>query len=341
MKKIALLAAFFLSACLSLASCAEIERQLSAQPASAQVAQRSPAPTLAGTPTVDKLVIAQVTLAAAELAMVELSAKNTDVAIAIRIGQETQAAQATETSAAKQARETERADSATQAAAGVTAQAAQAFATSTARAASTLESFQETKIAATLVILQEQVVSARAQAEAERQYMPYRAAFDAFWLPVVLVVVLIIFILAVAWLRARAEMWDNARLDSRYPVTPQAAQVETLEADDDDEPETIQTSARVEIKQGRSLNYLELPCTDEQLLLVAKGAMAGMGLTDREWVGNGFGTQTEWSAMRDELIRRGLAGWKTNAAKERGAKWTVMGLQTMGQIANTPHPTEE
>jgi len=80
---------------------------------------------------------------------------------------------------------------------------------------------------------------------------------------------------------------------------------------------------RVELKHDKSrTQLLELPATVNQLCALGRGVLGGASLAENTWTGSGGQfTRAEFGRLRNELIRRGLAGWNSPGTPARG--WTL------------------
>jgi hypothetical protein len=88
---------------------------------------------------------------------------------------------------------------------------------------------------------------------------------------------------------------------------------------------------------------IDLPATAEQLEALARGLLAGASLSEAQWTGgNGVFTRSQFSQLRAELIKRGLAAWNNSHTTARGAALTPAGRAIMRTFAGEsvrPHPT--
>jgi len=102
---------------------------------------------------------------------------------------------------------------------------------------------------------------------------------------------------------------------------------------------------RVELSQddGRRMSFIDLPASAEQLSALAGGLLTGASLSESTWTGGkGLFSRAEFSQLRAELIRRGLARWNNPHTTARGAALTPAGRAVMRQFSlmvdNPPHP---
>jgi hypothetical protein len=92
--------------------------------------------------------------------------------------------------------------------------------------------------------------------------------------------------------------------------------------------------------QGRSLQIIDLPATSRQLNSLARGILNGSTLNESSW--SGFGrpfTRAQFRQLRDELVRRGLAEWRSSAPSQ-GVQLTASGRAIMRKfaISKSPYP---
>lgn len=102
------------------------------------------------------------------------------------------------------------------------------------------------------------------------------------------------------------------------PMTPPPAPAQLIPA-----RKMTQEVLRVELKHDKSrTQLLELPATAEQLTALGRGVLGGASLAENTWTGSGGQfTRAEFGRLRNELIRRGLAGWNSPGTPARG--WTL------------------
>lgn len=109
-------------------------------------------------------------------------------------------------------------------------------------------------------------------------------------------------------------------------------------------PEPVQETVRVAVtsEDGRQTAFLDMPVDRARLALMASGVMSGVPLAESSWVGPGKFTRYEFTAVRDELIKRGYATWISEASKARGVRVTAKGralLRGLAGSAALPSPT--
>jgi len=99
---------------------------------------------------------------------------------------------------------------------------------------------------------------------------------------------------------------------------------------------------RVEVSGngGRSLQFIDLPANEQQLLALANGVLSGATLSEGAWSGSGRPfTRAEFRALRDELIRRNLATWRNPEAPAQGVELTLPGKAIMRRFASMAEPS--
>ena len=93
---------------------------------------------------------------------------------------------------------------------------------------------------------------------------------------------------------------------------------------------------RVEVTKddGRTLEFIDLPANPDQLISLARGVLEGQTLSESAWTGAGQPfTRAEFSSLRGELIRRGLACWNNPQTPARGVSLTRGGMAAMRTFA--------
>lgn len=109
------------------------------------------------------------------------------------------------------------------------------------------------------------------------------------------------------------------------------------------EPQTVRVEVTQAEGQGRHTAFIELPASIEQLTRLAAGLLEGAPFSEAHWTGAAGGfTRGEFSQLRAELIRRGLARWNNPGTPARGAALTPAGRAVMGKFASMaagPRPT--
>jgi hypothetical protein len=90
---------------------------------------------------------------------------------------------------------------------------------------------------------------------------------------------------------------------------------------------------RVELAVGRSTLIYSLPASQEQLTALARAVLSGATLNELSF--SSIFTRSEWRRLRDELIRRGLAEWRS-ASPAQGVQLTRTGLAVFRYLAASP-----
>lgn len=106
-------------------------------------------------------------------------------------------------------------------------------------------------------------------------------------------------------------------------------------------PEIKEATIRVELvqDQGRRGDWIDLPFPD-RLPDFARGLTEGRALTTRNWAGGGgLFTGAEYSRLLAELVRRGLARWRSEHDHRAGAELTPPGKAIMRRLSQ-PEPTK-
>lgn len=94
---------------------------------------------------------------------------------------------------------------------------------------------------------------------------------------------------------------------------------------------------RIEVSQndGAHVDFVELPASQEQIVSLAVGLLNGATLSEAAWSGAGnIFTRAEFSQLRNELIKRGLAAWNNPRTPARGATLTPGGQAAMRYFAS-------
>jgi hypothetical protein len=104
-------------------------------------------------------------------------------------------------------------------------------------------------------------------------------------------------------------------------------------------------SVRVEIasNDGRRLEFLDLNVDPERLAALAAGILEGRPFAESAWVGaDNLFSRAEFSALRDELIKRDLLTWNSPRNRALGVSLTANGATAMRTFAAmAPHPEGE
>jgi hypothetical protein len=91
---------------------------------------------------------------------------------------------------------------------------------------------------------------------------------------------------------------------------------------------------QVEVTSGQKQVYLDLPGKPEALAMLARGVLAGRPMAEDSWSGRaGPFSRSEFRAIRDTLIERGLATWRNPDAKAQGCELTHAGRAMFRRLA--------
>jgi hypothetical protein len=126
-----------------------------------------------------------------------------------------------------------------------------------------------------------------------------------------------------SWLAYRRDWSERLNVIAGVKQELQAARMEA-------------STIRLEIisDNGHSGDYLALPGGREKLVKLAKGISSGMPFTVRTWTGkNGIYSPGEFDQLRAELIRRGLASWKSPHDNRGGAVLTCAGKSVIKRLS--------
>lgn len=99
------------------------------------------------------------------------------------------------------------------------------------------------------------------------------------------------------------------------------------------EPHTV----RVEIKQEKQWNFIDLGVEPLKLQRLANEILAGHPFTERTAAGCGL-TQEEFGHIRDEFINRSLAKWNHPSRRQQGVSLTRGGKAALQAIISAPLP---
>lgn len=114
------------------------------------------------------------------------------------------------------------------------------------------------------------------------------------------------------------------------------------------EPLPVINELRVNVisDNGAAGDILALPGANrEQLAALARGIVAGRGLSIHEWTGiNRPFTRSQFEELRGQLLDRGFIRWRSNNAPQLGAEPTKKGealFRALAEDARAPHsPTQ-
>lgn len=97
----------------------------------------------------------------------------------------------------------------------------------------------------------------------------------------------------------------------------------------------------LESDRGRHTEYIDLP-HPEKLPALAAGLLTGREFAQTTWTGSGqLLSRGEFDAIRDAMLKRGLAAWKNPEAHSKGCVLTAPGRAVCRRLASLPpHPTQ-
>jgi len=99
----------------------------------------------------------------------------------------------------------------------------------------------------------------------------------------------------------------------------------------------LPASIRVEVSrdEGRAVFYIDLPAKPEKLTQLARGLLAGRSFNQTAWTGSaGVFSRSEFDALRDTMIQRGLLAWRNPESKSQGCDLTAAGRAVIRRLAN-------
>jgi hypothetical protein len=128
---------------------------------------------------------------------------------------------------------------------------------------------------------------------------------------------------AVIWFWSTVDLWRR----SAYPA-PEPGPGATRPA----------PTVRVVLEREDGADLIDLPANSHQLVQLARGVLEGQTLSESAWTGSGQPfTRAEFSNLRGELIRRGLATWNNPRTPARGVQLTRGGMAAMRTFASMSH----
>jgi len=91
----------------------------------------------------------------------------------------------------------------------------------------------------------------------------------------------------------------------------------------------------IEQDQGRHVDIIDLPAEPRQLTAFADGVLTGRSLSQAAWIGRGQPfSRSEYDALRDEMIRRGLAQWRSPGEPAQGWELLASGRAMLRHFAS-------
>lgn len=123
--------------------------------------------------------------------------------------------------------------------------------------------------------------------------------------------------------------------------------VEVVTGQDIDSDHVIGDPVRVELRSndGHHVELIDLPIDTARMVRIAQGLQDGLTLSESAWTGgDGILSRSEFSALRAELLRRGLAAWNSPRTPARGVSLTPAGraiVRRYASMGGDPYPTLE
>lgn len=103
-------------------------------------------------------------------------------------------------------------------------------------------------------------------------------------------------------------------------------------------PQAEQVRIELVQDQGRRGDFIDLPYAD-RLPQLAAGLTNGRQFAQAAWCGqSGIFSRSEFDALRDTMIERGLMAWKNPEAKAQGVVLTAAGRSVMKRLAGSTPP---
>lgn len=176
-----------------------------------------------------------------------------------------------------------------------------------------------------------------------------RAPFVWFLVPLSLLGgVITAAVLSIMWIhKAAVRSWQLEDIDRAYRLRD-VDDLYEMRHNLPDQP--ARDVVRLEVVQpldgGRQTQLIDLPSDSERLETLARGLLSGLPLSESQWTGGrGIFTRSEFSALRGELMRRGLVAWNNPHTPARGASLTASGRAIMrrfaGETVRPPLPRDE
>lgn len=99
--------------------------------------------------------------------------------------------------------------------------------------------------------------------------------------------------------------------------------------------EPVSAPVRIELKQERQTQFIDLPVSELQLIRLANSVLDGAPLSESALCGAGaLFSKREWHALRDELLRRNMLQWQNERSPSCGLALTRAGAATMRYFAS-------
>lgn len=149
----------------------------------------------------------------------------------------------------------------------------------------------------------------------------------------------------IAWLIVQCLAWLFLLHDWRS-VTHKLESVTRRDLDGDSiigppAPPIVQR-VKIELVEGNHTRYIDLPCSDEQLLELARLLVDGRTLTQANFTGSGKPfDRAQFEEIKAELIKRGLAVLNSPGTPARGVTLTASGRACFQHIVDNPPTLSE
>jgi hypothetical protein len=105
------------------------------------------------------------------------------------------------------------------------------------------------------------------------------------------------------------------------------------------EPKIIKLEITKPTDGGTSTAMIDLPIGADALQALAAGLVAGAPFSEVEWSGAGKPlSRSEFRAVRQALLDRGLAAWASEKDRRQGLHLTPEGVTVFTSIAGAPLP---
>lgn len=90
---------------------------------------------------------------------------------------------------------------------------------------------------------------------------------------------------------------------------------------------------------GRTISFVDLPCSEAQLKQLAAGLLRGESLSEQSWTGHGRPfSRAEFRVLRGELLHRGLVQWRSDRFVNQGMILTSVGRAVFQKIGSPTLP---
>ncbi len=123
-----------------------------------------------------------------------------------------------------------------------------------------------------------------------------------------------------AWRRA---IWTDINLPG----------VESADTPSSTTPEPRPVRIELVTNSGATKQFIDLPASQEQLAELAAGVLSGSSFSEASWT-PGLFSRSQFSKLRDELIRRRLVTWNSPNTPARGVALTSQGKAVFRYFAS-------